>query len=82
MSAGPIDLILVIGTTATVYPAAGYVQVARARGARVAVVNFDDGELGSASDLRREDFLFLGDAAEIVPEMLKGVTGELSGHAD
>jgi NAD-dependent SIR2 family protein deacetylase len=38
MDQGRVDLVLVIGTTATVYPAAGYVEIARERGARVAVV--------------------------------------------
>lgn len=76
---GKIDLILVIGTTATVYPAAGYVDQARQKGARVAVVNMDgmDGELGAASNLRNGDFLFQGDAAKILPDILKGVIGEL-----
>jgi NAD-dependent deacetylase sirtuin 5 len=74
-----IDLILVIGTTATVWPAAGYVEVAKSKGARVAVINMDglDGELGAASNLRKGDFLFQGDAAKILPEILKPVIGEL-----
>ncbi|KUJ23156.1 DHS-like NAD/FAD-binding domain-containing protein [Mollisia scopiformis] len=74
-----VDLMLVIGTTATVYPAAGYVDEARKKGARVAVVNMDglDGELGAASNLKRGDFLFQGDAAKILPEILKPLIGEL-----
>lgn len=74
-----IDLILVIGTTATVWPAAGYVEEAKRKGARVAVINMDglDGELGAASNLRNGDFLFQGDAAKILPEILKPVIGEL-----
>ena len=70
---------LVIGTTATVWPAAGYIHEAQRRGARVAVVNMDgvEGELGAASNLRRGDFLFQGDAGKILPEILKGVIGEL-----
>jgi NAD-dependent deacetylase sirtuin 5 len=76
---GKVDLILVIGTTATVYPAAGYVDQARRRGARVAVVNMDglEGELGAAGDLKGGDFLFQGDAGKILPVILKGVIGEL-----
>jgi len=76
---GKVDLILVIGTTATVYPAAGYVSHARARGARVAVVNMEGGEgdLGAAGGLRNKDFLFVGDAAKLLPEMFKGVVGEI-----
>ncbi|KAN0119621.1 DHS-like NAD/FAD-binding domain containing protein [Hyaloscypha variabilis] len=74
-----IDLILVIGTTATVWPAAGYVEEARNKGAKVAVINMDglEGELGAASDLTDDDFLFQGDAAKILPEILKPIIGEL-----
>jgi NAD-dependent deacetylase sirtuin 5 len=73
----PVDLIMVIGTTATVYPAASYVGAARARGARVALVNTDADDLGTIGELREEDFLFQGDAAEILPRILSGVVGEL-----
>jgi NAD-dependent deacetylase sirtuin 5 len=74
-----IDLMLVIGTTATVWPAAGYVEEARSKGAKVAVINMDglDGELGAASSLTDDDFLFQGDAAKILPEILKPIIGEL-----
>jgi NAD-dependent SIR2 family protein deacetylase len=74
---GPIDLIMVIGTTATVYPAAGYVARARAKGAKVALVNMDAAELGAIGTLNKGDFLFVGDAAKILPEILKPVIGEL-----
>ena len=72
-------MILVIGTTATVWPAAGYVEEARNKGAKVAVINMDglEGELGAASDLRDDDFLFQGDAAKILPEILKPIIGGL-----
>jgi NAD-dependent deacetylase sirtuin 5 len=73
----PIDLCLVIGTTATVYPAAGYVQEARQAGARIVVINMDSEELGAASWLRNRDFLFEGDASKILPEILKPIIGEL-----
>ncbi|CAL3962458.1 unnamed protein product [Diplocarpon coronariae] len=75
-----VDLILVIGTTATVYPAAGYVSKARARGARVAVINMEGigGELGAADNLSNSDFLFQGDASKILPEILRGVIGEIA----
>jgi NAD+-dependent protein deacetylase sirtuin 5 len=69
-----IDLCLVIGTSSQVYPAAGYAYAARAQGARVAVVNMDRGD---ARDLQEGDWFFEGDAAEIVPEILKGVIGEV-----
>ncbi|KAF7858806.1 hypothetical protein EAF04_008849 [Stromatinia cepivora] len=66
----PVDLILVIGTTAKVYPAAGYVDVARNAGARVAVINLDAEGLGSAGGLGKDDWLFLGDAGAILDEIL------------
>ncbi|CZT21086.1 related to sirtuin 5 and related class III sirtuins (SIR2 family) [Ramularia collo-cygni] len=77
LGAGDVDLIMVIGTGAKVYPAAGYITRARDRGARVCVVNVDsaDAPPGGWAD---GDFLFQGDAAHIVPELLRPVTGELS----
>lgn len=74
MRSGPIDLILVIGTSSQVYPAAGYVDKARDRGARVAVVNMDRNDIG-ASGLQLSDWFFKGDAGTIVPEILKDVIG-------
>jgi len=74
---GMVDLIMVIGTTAQVYPAAGYVTHARSRGAKVAVINMDAEDLGAAENLQTGDFLFTGDAAKILPEILKPVIGEL-----
>ncbi|EHY57796.1 NAD-dependent protein deacylase SIR5 [Exophiala dermatitidis] len=69
-----IDLMLVIGTSSKVYPAAGYTQLARAKGARVAVVNMDPGD---ARELTKRDWFFEGDAAKIVPDILKSVVGEI-----
>jgi len=74
----PVDLCLVIGTTATVYPAAGYVEEARQAGARIVVINMDSEELGAASGLRNGDFLFEGDASKILPEILKPIIGDLN----
>jgi len=77
-----IDLMLVIGTSAVVYPAAGYVERARRKGARVAVVNVDrsagvgvgvggGGRGGEGSG----DWFFEGDAGGVVPVILGGVVG-------
>ncbi|KAI1456661.1 DHS-like NAD/FAD-binding domain-containing protein [Annulohypoxylon moriforme] len=71
---GSIDVMLVIGTAATVYPAAKYVDRARRKGAVVAVVNPD---LASAYDLTEKDFFFQGDAAEILPLLFEGVIGKM-----
>jgi NAD-dependent deacetylase sirtuin 5 len=73
-----IDLILVIGTSARVYPAAGYVQRARAKGAKVAVINMDPNDV-PATGMKNGDWIFVGDAAEILPELLRPVIGDLEG---
>lgn len=71
-----IDLMMVIGTSSKVYPAAGYVDEARAAGARVAVINMEESDM-PASGLSNGDWFFKGDAAQIVPELLKSVIGEI-----
>ncbi|KAI9890538.1 MAG: hypothetical protein M1814_003878 [Vezdaea aestivalis] len=74
----PIDLMLVIGTSAQVYPAAGYVDEARKRGARVAVVNMDRADVPRGiTGMTAQDWFFQGDAGVIIPEMLKTVIGEI-----
>jgi NAD-dependent SIR2 family protein deacetylase len=73
-STDKIDLMLVIGTSSKVYPAAGYTEIARRKGARVAVINMDAED---AFGLRHGDWFFEGDAGEIVPEILKSVIGEI-----
>lgn len=75
-----IDLILVIGTSSKVYPAAGYVEEARQRGARVAVINMDRADIpGGRYGLEKGDWFFGGDAGVIVPELLKSEIGDISG---
>ncbi|CAN8101901.1 unnamed protein product [Discula destructiva] len=70
---GPIDLVLVVGTSAQVYPAAGYTAKAKGMSARVAVINPDP---DSAKDLGKGDFFFEGDAAQILPQLTAKITGE------
>ncbi|KAF9638360.1 NAD-dependent histone deacetylase silent information regulator Sir2 [Lasiodiplodia theobromae] len=80
MDKGPIDLMLVVGTTAVVYPAAGYIHGARYQGARVAVFNMEESEEeGAASNLKDNDWFFRGDASKILPEVLKEVIGVVPG---
>ncbi|KAJ8607040.1 hypothetical protein MRB53_040549 [Persea americana] len=71
-----IDLVLVIGTSATVWPAAGYIEKARRRGARLAVINIEEPPVGVASALGDGDWFFQGDAKEVVPRILAPVIGE------
>ncbi|KAI9826626.1 MAG: hypothetical protein M1832_006222 [Thelocarpon impressellum] len=81
-SAPKIDLMLVIGTGARVYPAAAYVDAAKAKGARVAVVNMDRADEpkcsgGLQTGKGGRDWFFEGDAGVIVPEILKSVIGKV-----
>jgi len=83
MAEEKIDLILVIGTSSKVYPAAGYTERARNKGARVAVVNMDRADApGGRQGLMQGDWFFQGDAGEIVPEILKSVVGEIQSFSE
>ena len=78
-SSKKIDLVLVIGTSARVTPAADYVEVAKEKGARVAVINMDRADTpGGMYGLEKEDWFFEGDATVILPEILKGEIGDIS----
>ncbi|KAH7322537.1 DHS-like NAD/FAD-binding domain-containing protein [Stachybotrys elegans] len=65
----PIDLFLVIGTSSTVWPAAGLPELARNKGARIAVINMDTENVRSLRP--GVDWIFGGDASTLVPELLK-----------
>ncbi|KAH6652415.1 DHS-like NAD/FAD-binding domain-containing protein [Truncatella angustata] len=62
-----IDLCLVIGTSSLVWPAAGFAEQARNKGARIATVNMN---INDAKNVRKGDWVFIGDAAVVVPEIL------------
>ncbi|KAI0097162.1 DHS-like NAD/FAD-binding domain-containing protein [Daldinia grandis] len=74
ISQGRIDIMLVIGTAAVVYPAAGYAHEAVEQGAIIAVVNTDP---DSAEGLLDEDFFFQGDASELLPKLFEDVIGKI-----
>ncbi|KZT26920.1 DHS-like NAD/FAD-binding domain-containing protein [Neolentinus lepideus HHB14362 ss-1] len=59
------DLCLVVGTSSTVYPAAGYAAKVQDNGGKVAVFNLDRSEGDEDAD-----FLFLGPCEETLPEAL------------
>lgn len=67
---------MVIGTSARVYPAAGYVDHARMKGARVAIINMDPNDV-PAGGLQDGDWFFQGDAAQIVPDLLRIMIGDI-----
>lgn len=73
---GDVDLMIVVGTSLAVHPAADFVNRALDGGARVAVVNLEPPER-TEDDLRfgEDHWYFQGDAAEVLPEILKGVIG-------
>lgn len=71
-----IDLLIVVGTSASVYPAAGYIMAARQKGARVAVVNTERPDT-AAGMLESGDWFFQGDAGTILPRILESVVGRV-----
>jgi NAD+-dependent protein deacetylase sirtuin 5 len=85
-----VDLILVIGTSGVVYPAAGYAWSVKMRGGKVAVFNVESGVDGEE---RLDDWMFegknfspcvlkIGPCEELLPEALGIDVSKLSleGH--
>lgn len=72
----PPDLILVIGTLGTVYPANSYVDRVRFHGGKVAVFNTDIDEPIINGEVK-DTWGFVGDAAETLPEALAPLIGEV-----
>ncbi|KAI4270099.1 MAG: hypothetical protein L6R38_007229 [Xanthoria sp. 2 TBL-2021] len=77
LDAGQVDLMLVVGTSATVWPAAIYIHAPRIAGARIAVFNTEepDEEVDPSQRLREQDWFLKGDAAAVIPDVLKEVDG-------
>jgi NAD-dependent deacetylase sirtuin 5 len=76
VSEGPLDLLLVVGTSAVVLPAAMYIPKARNAGARVAYFNMEE-YFDEPGCVWAGDWMFKGDAAEMLPECVKGVVGHV-----
>lgn len=70
-----VDLMMVIGTSAMVWPAAGYIGRARKAGARVAFFNIEAKTAGVAKP-EDSDWVFLGDAAKLIPQAFESVLRE------
>jgi NAD-dependent SIR2 family protein deacetylase len=68
---------IVVGTSAVVTPAAGYIEKARRRGARIVNVNIDAETDAELSRLTPQDFAFGEDAATCLPKLLAPIIGEL-----
>ena len=63
-----LDCLLVIGTSATVYPAAGLIDLVRAGGGRIVVVDPNASAASGAADV-----YLAGPAASLVPALLDGL---------
>lgn len=74
---GKVDLMLVIGTSAQVWPAAGYILKAHKAGARVCTVNPEAEDKNQMSKVKPGDFAFGRDAAEVLPLLLEPVIGKI-----
>lgn len=74
---GGVDIMLVVGTSAVVSPAAGYIDQARMRGAKIVHVNPDAESPEELAKLQEGDFAFAQDAAEYLPLLLEPVIGKL-----
>ena len=62
------DLILVLGTSATVYPAAGFAEmIKRSNKGKVAVFNIDDPSVSAEDEV---DWYFAGPVEELLPKIL------------
>lgn len=79
---GKVDLMIVVGTSAQVWPAAGYILEAHKAGARICTVNPEAEDRGQMSKVKRGDFAFGRDAAEVLPLLLEPVIGEIKFKAD
>lgn len=67
----PVDIVLVIGTSAVVYPAAGYAELARTKNTHIVTVNLEiDGDVRN-----KNDFHFEGDASVLLPQLLEPLIG-------
>lgn len=73
-----VDLVLVVGTGAGVWPAAGFVAEAKANGARVAIVNTDLSAVPDGMFTHGRDWFFMGGAERLLPHMLEPVIGGLA----
>jgi len=59
------EVLLVIGTSAAVYPAAGLIGLAKSAGAKIIIVNTQSSDASSLADVE-----LLGKASEVVPALL------------
>lgn len=68
----------VIGTSAKVWPAAGYIRQANKCGARIVTINPEAEDADEMYKVQPGDFAFGQDAAEYLPKLLEPVIGKLA----
>ena len=68
---------LVIGTSAQVWPAAGYISQAKVHGARVATINPEAEDEAEMFKVEPGDFAFGQDAAQYLPLLFEPVIGKM-----
>ncbi len=68
---------LVVGTSAQVWPAAGYISKARLHGAKIVTVNPEAEEEADLFKIPPGDFAFGQDAAVCLPRLLEPVIGKM-----
>lgn len=66
-----------VGTSAQVWPAAGYVSKAKRHGARVVTVNPEAENEAGAFHVPPGDFAFGQDAALCLPQLLEPIIGKM-----
>ncbi|KAK3998366.1 NAD-dependent protein deacylase [Cladorrhinum sp. PSN332] len=76
IDAEKVDLVLVIGTSGVVWPAAGFAEQARSKGETSVVTVNMELDVGGGG-VRKEDFGFQGDAGSLLPELLEPVIGKM-----
>lgn len=76
INADIIDIVLVVGTAAVVWPAAGYIMKAMRQGAKVVIVNPDENAAEGLPHLSKDDFHFKLGAAEILPLLFEEEIGK------
>ncbi|KAL2256846.1 hypothetical protein VTK26DRAFT_1033 [Humicola hyalothermophila] len=73
-----VDMVLVVGTSGVVWPAAGFAEQARTPGkTSVVTINLDADQPETLARLKKEDFAFAGSAADLLPKLLEPVIGKL-----
>ncbi|KAI4269674.1 MAG: hypothetical protein LQ337_007136 [Flavoplaca oasis] len=83
LDAGQVDLMLVVGTIGTVWPAAIYIHVVWIARVGIAVFNteeVDEEEVDRSQRLKEEGWFFKGDAGAVIPDVLKEVGGNGCAH--